>query len=177
MTLRHPKILIGSADLAIFLDEHLHDVIHGIKLFGILVHRPHIERVDVVAGLRLRLGRHGDGDLVADGGQEVEVHIDLVLFRPGADHLAHRFVSGRDPMVPQGDAELAGGPGGPDIDQGKRRCRRPQPQRLTTCESSRHGLILPASSAFCLPYCISAEYSSAVSPKQANLLLTILRVE
>ena len=76
-----------------------------------------VESIDVVPGLGLRFGRHGDVDLHADAGQEVELHIDLVLLGPGIDQLLHGGVAGGDPMVPEGQAQLAGGAGSADVDQ------------------------------------------------------------
>ena len=60
------EILVGVTQLAVFGDQPLHDVVHRIEAVGVLLHRPLIEGVDVVPGLGLRLGGHGDVDLVAD---------------------------------------------------------------------------------------------------------------
>jgi hypothetical protein len=81
------------------------------------MHRPHVEGENIVAGLGLRLGRHGDVDLAADRGQEIEFDFDFVFLRPGGHQFPHGIVAGRHPMVPQRNLQPSGGTGGSDMHQ------------------------------------------------------------
>ena len=75
-------------------------------------------------GLGLRLGRHGDVDLAADGGEEIEFHLDLVLLGPGVHQLLHGGVAGGHPVIPEREAQFACRAGGADMHQWQRgRCR------------------------------------------------------
>lgn len=94
-------------------------------------------------GLGLRLGRHGDHDLVADGGQEIERDLNFVFLSPGADNLSHGFVAGGHPVIPQSDIQAARGAGGVYVDQGKCPRGSPKAQGLAsrqTCFYRRHPL-------------------------------------
>ena len=55
--------------------------------------------------------------LVAEGVDEVELHLHLVRLGPGIDLLLHRLIASGDPVVPQADGKLAGGAGGADMHQ------------------------------------------------------------
>jgi len=74
---------------------------------------------------------HGDLDLVANARNEIELHVDLVLLGPGIDELFHGIVAGRDPVVPQGQAQLAGRAGGADVHQRQGSGGRTQLERRT----------------------------------------------
>ena len=77
----------------------LHHVVDGRQRLALVVHLPVLERVDVVTGLRLRLGRAGHQQLVAVAGDEVGGHLDLVLVGPGVHLLLH---DRRCPPAPSG---------------------------------------------------------------------------
>ena len=113
----HPEILVGATQLAVLGDQPLHHIVHRIEAVGVLLHRPLVERIDVVPGLRLRLGGHGDVDLHADAGEEVELDGDLVLLRPVIDQLLHGGIAGRNPVVPDREPQLACRAGGADVHQ------------------------------------------------------------
>ena len=58
----HAEIFVGAAELAVLGNQPLHDVVHRIEAVGVLLHRPLVERVDIVSGPGLRLGGPGDDD-------------------------------------------------------------------------------------------------------------------
>jgi hypothetical protein len=110
----------------------LHDVVDRHQRVGEFVHRPHIEGIDVMAGFRLGLRRHRDVDLLADRGEEIELDLDLVLFRPGVDEFLERGVAGRNPMIPDCKAEFAAAPAVRTCTSGKpsRRLPSSEPDRV-----------------------------------------------
>jgi hypothetical protein len=114
------QIFDRFADLAVLPDQRLHNVVDRRQPFGEFVHRPHIEGVDVVAGFGLRLGRHGNVDLLADRGQEIDLAVHLVLLAPGIDDFLQRRAAGGDPVIPQRQLQFSGGPGGSNMHQRQR---------------------------------------------------------
>jgi hypothetical protein len=113
----------GRAEL---VRQPLHHIVDVLQRVSLIVYFPVVECVDVVPGLRLRLGGAGHQQLVAVASDEIDADLDLVLVGPGIDLLLHDVVAGGDPMVPEADSKLSGGSGGADMHQ--RQCRRGRPQ-------------------------------------------------
>jgi hypothetical protein len=130
----HGEIFVGGAKLAVLGYQPLHEIVDGIEAVGVLLHRPLVEGVDIMTGLGLRLGGLGHVDI---RGQEVDLHVDLVLLGPGTDQLSHCVVAGRHPMVPQRETELTGRACGADVHErqcGGRgtECQRAAARHMTT---------------------------------------------
>ena len=102
------QIVADVIDLAVLVGQALHHVVHRLQQVGVVVHLPRREGLDVVAGLGLGFGGDGQDVFLADGGDEVGLHLDLVLGRPRVDLLLHYRVAGRHPMVPECDRYLSG---------------------------------------------------------------------
>src|SRR5258708_27149183 len=66
---------------------------------------------DVVPRSRLLLGRDRQEILVTLRGDVVDADVDPLLGRPFIAQLGQRIISAWDPMVPETDAQLAGGVG------------------------------------------------------------------
>ena len=58
-----------------------------------------------MAAAGLGLGGDGQQVLVADGGDEIHLHVNAVVAAPFRAKLAHDAVAGRDPMVPEATAQ------------------------------------------------------------------------
>src|SRR6185369_6083187 len=89
-------------------------VVDILELVGMVPHVPIADRDDVVTAASLRLGVDGQQSLPALRGDEVGLHLDLILLGPGVDLLLDLDVSSRDPVVPEEYRNLAGGIGAPD---------------------------------------------------------------
>ena len=131
MPVRLGEILGDRVDLAVFLRQPAHHVVHGLELVGVVVHLPGREGLHVVPGLGLGLGRDREQVLVADRGDEVDVHIDLALLGPFLHELAQRIVARGHPMIPEPDRELARGPGRADMHERENGSGGSQLERLT----------------------------------------------
>src|SRR5262249_8555080 len=71
--------------------------------------------------------------LVADGGDVIDFHLDVVLVAPFLDDRAHRVVGAGYPVVPEAHRELAGRIRGPHVGRGDgRRGRRRRRLQETT---------------------------------------------
>jgi len=82
-------------------------------------------------GFRLCLGGTCHHQFVAVTGDEIGAHLDLVLLRPGIDLLLHDIVTGRHPVIPETDGELAGSACSADVHQRQCRCSGAQFQSAT----------------------------------------------
>ena len=115
------EILHGAVDLAVLLDQRLHDVVHGLEQFGMGMRPPCRHRKDVMTGLRLRFGGDGQQVLVALAGDVVDRNLDLLLGGPFIDEIGGGLVGAGNPVIPEAHRELAGGVGAADIGRGDQR--------------------------------------------------------
>src|SRR5207253_1733129 len=92
MTVLPPEIFSTCADGTVLPDQLRHDVVDRIEVLGLPRRIPGGEGQDVVAGLRLRLGRDGQQVLVAVGSDKVGLQLDLLLLCPFAAELFEGFV-------------------------------------------------------------------------------------
>ena len=111
---------------AVLGDQPADHVIDILELVGVVPDVPVADRDDIVPPACLRLGVDGQQVLLALRGDEVRLHLDLVLLRPGGDLLLHLDIAGRHPMVPEEHRDLSGGMGAADERRshhgGRRRC-------------------------------------------------------
>ena len=91
------EILGAGIDRAILLDQPRHDVVDRFETGGVAGRIPGGEAEDVVPGFRLRFGGDGQQILVAVGGDEIDLDIDLFLLRPLVAELVERFVGAGNP--------------------------------------------------------------------------------
>ena len=119
----------------------------GSRLVGVLLHDHWIEGIHVVPGLGLRLGRHGDVDLVADGGEEIEFARSTLFFSAQA---STSFFIATSPVGTQWSQsarlQFAGGAGGADVHQRQRGSGGAEPEGPATRDSTfvAHRRTLPA---------------------------------
>ena len=132
-------------DRTVAAGQALHHVVQRLERLAVVLHRPVAERHHIVPGLRLLLGRRGQQDLVADRGDEIHLHLDLVRLAPGLHLLAHDLVAGGYPVIPERDRDLAGSAGGTDVHQWQ--CSGGGRQRHSATASDAHERALPARSA------------------------------
>jgi len=69
-----PVVITSSGGFgggAILRNDRAYDIVDGFEVFGLASRVPAADLQDVVAGLRLPLGRHGQQVLVAIGGDEI----------------------------------------------------------------------------------------------------------
>ena len=94
---------------AVTLDQLGPDVVGVFELGGMGRPVPARQGDHVVTGLRLRLGRRCDHQLVALAGDVVDLDLDLFLRPPLVAQLGHRVVGAGNPMVPESHRHAARG--------------------------------------------------------------------
>ena len=112
---------VGRAALCLQAIDH---VIDRLQQVGLVEHHE-VEAMDhVVAGFGLRLGIDGQQGLAALRGDEVGLHLDLVLVGEKRELALQLGIAGRYPVVPGKERHLTGGAGGADMHpwQGRRGC-------------------------------------------------------
>src|SRR5215831_3052822 len=129
------EIFGPGADRAVLLDQRRHDVVDWFEIVGLARRIPGGEAEDVVPRFRLRLRRDGQQILVAVGGNEVDLELDLFLFCPFATQRFERSIGAGNPMIPKPDAEFPGSMG--TAHEGSRqygRRQRRSPQYGAPCD-------------------------------------------
>ena len=105
------EIFGAGDDRAVLLDQRRHDVVDRFEALGIARRIPGEEAENIVPGPRLRLGGGGQQILVAVGGDEVDLDVDLFLVGPLMAQLFERHIGAGHPVIPEADAQLPGGIG------------------------------------------------------------------
>ena len=96
-------------DRAILADQTGDDLVNRLQLVGIGADIPGRKGDAVMAAAALRLGGGGQLQLVAGGVDEVERDVDMLLVAELGGQLLQRVVAAGHPMVPEGEAQRAGG--------------------------------------------------------------------
>ena len=118
LLLGHRGDALGN--LAVCLDQLAHDVVERCERVGLRRAGPSEEGQHVVPGPGLRLGRAGQQQLVALRGDVVDRDVDLFLRAPLLAQFRQGVVGAGHPMVPEAEAQAAGGIGAVHERRGQR---------------------------------------------------------